>query len=307
MKQQFTPINVWMSGVLYQRYGNTATVANKNKQQTSSVNFKSKNILMDYSMAKGNYNVAALKIKSPKDALNEIPRSLRKIFNDLKDLKGDSFVNEAYRKMKSYLKLDGIAPEKIEKSGPDKLNKYGERTIIEGGYNPRFNSIVYSDGFFNKLQKFEQINFISHELKHAEQASKIIRSGFISQYAGTWAKFQVSDILQDPLNNVAQSALKKARENGTLKEFITGAMKACKEQTLNDMNNGHSGTIKSPKYNEGTIEYKKGERYLNSYKSYSNDIYSDEYKNNPIELEAYAFGTKMEKYFKIHELSNNSL
>jgi len=304
LKQQYENLSIGLPYISI-KYGKPNNKANgTGNSQFSHINFKAKNPLMDSSIVNGNYNIALLNIKNNAEALKEIPRGLRTIFKELKDETGENFVHKAYSKLRKYMKLDGIAPDEIGRLGPDEVTHSGAKVNIEGGYNPRNNSISYTDGFFNRLEKHEQLNFLAHELKHAEQASKIIRSGLISQYAGTWAKFQVSGVLQNPLNVPVQMALKKARENGKLSEFVKGAMFACKDETLKDMTKGHANTLKLPQYSPKSIGYKEGTNYFESYKTYSNNIYDSEYKNNPIEIEAYAFGNQIEKHFQIYSQIN---
>ena len=229
--------------------------------------------------------------------LKKIPEEFRTIFKDLKNETGDNFINKAYNKLKKYMKLEGIAPEKIGRSGPDKgINS------IQGGYNPTKNLIEYSDGFFTKLDRATQFEMLAHELKHAEQTSKIIRSGKIDDYARAWAECNVELAKNDPLNLNFSMAYKEAKKQGLEKEFIENSIQLNKDMILDEMKKSHANTIKMPQFKEGSLEYQDAEKYIEASRNYEGlglfGLGSEKYKNNLLEKEAYGYGEKMKKYFE---------
>ncbi len=229
--------------------------------------------------------------------LKGIPKEFRTIFKDLKNETGDNFVNKAYNKLKKYMKLEGIAPEKIGRSGPDKgINS------IQGGYNPTKNTIEYSDGFFTNIDRATQFEMLAHELKHAEQTSKIIRSGKIDEYARAWAECNVELAKNDPLNLNFSMAYKEAKKQGLEKEFIENSTQVTKDIILDEMKKSHENILKMPKFKEGSQEFMDAERYIEASRNYEglglSGLENEKYINNPLETEAYSFGSKMKEYFE---------
>ena len=228
--------------------------------------------------------------------LKKIPEEFRTIFKELKNETGDNFVNKAYNKLKKYMKLEGIAPEKIGRSGRDK----GFR--VQGGFNPTKNTIEYSNGFFTKLDRATQFEMLAHELKHAEQTSKIIRSGKIDEYARAWAECNVELAKNDPLNVSFSMAYNNAKNHGVEKEFIENSIQLNKDMILDEMTKSHTNTLKMPQFKEGSPEYLDAEKYIEASRNYEGlgllGSGSEKYKNNLLEKEAYSFGAKMKKYFR---------
>lgn len=228
--------------------------------------------------------------------LKKIPEEFRTIFKDLKNETGDNFVNKAYNKLKKYMKLEGIAPEKIGRSGPDK------GLGVQGGFNPTKNTIEYSDGFFTKVDRATQFEMLAHELKHAEQTSKIIRSGKIDDYAQAWAECNVEHAKNDPLNVSFSMAYNNAKNKGFEKEFIENTTQSTKNMILDEMKKSHENTLKMPQFKEGSPEYIDAEKYIEASRNYEGlglfGLGGEKYKNNPLEKEAYGFGEQMKKFFK---------
>jgi len=240
----------------------------------------------------------AIKSHNKAKALKSIPEELKAIFKELENENGDDFVNKAYSKLKAHMNLEGIAPEKIDRQGPDKAFS------ITGGYSPSLNTIGYTDGFFDKLSKNQQLNFLSHELKHAEQASKIIRSGFIEDYAQAWAESNVANAAKDPMNFGFQMNMKAAENNGQLDEFMKATTNFYKDSILTDMKKGHERTLEMLKFEKGSSEYQEAQNYLKAAKNYEGigffGIGGANYKNNPLEVEAYSYGDKTEKMYQTY-------
>ena len=228
--------------------------------------------------------------------LKKLPEEFRTIFKDLKNETGDNFVNKAYNKLKEYMKLEGIAPQKIGRSGLDK------GLTVQGGFNPTKNTIEYSDGFFTKLDRATQFEMLAHELKHAEQTSKIIRSGKIDEYARAWAECNVELAKNDPLNVSFSMAYNNAKNHGVEKEFIENSIQLNKDLILNEMKKSHENTLKMPQFKECSQEYLDAEKYIEASRNYEGlglfGVGSEKYKNNLLEKEAYGFGAKMKKYFE---------
>lgn len=229
-------------------------------------------------------------------AIKQIPEELRTIFRELKGEKGESFINKSYEKLRRYMKLDGIAPDKIIRTGAD-ANSFS----VQGGFNPTLNTIGYSNGFFDNLGKAEQFSLLAHELKHAEQTSKIIRSGLMPEYAKAWGEQLVNSAQNDPLNFTFRMAHNNAKRNGKEAEFIEQCITNCTNETLTNMQKSHKNTLNLPKFPKGSAEYEDAKRYIDASREYKGlgflGTTSEEYYNNPLEQEAYGFGNKMKKYF----------
>ena len=229
--------------------------------------------------------------------IKQIPEELRAIFKDLKGEEGEKFVNKAYDKLKQYMKLDGIAPDKIIHTGADKCE-----AALQGGYQPTLNLIGYSDGFFNRIDKATQFSMLAHELKHAEQTAKIIRSGLLPEYARAWSEQAAKSTLNNPLNVDFNRAYQKAVKKGKGEEFLEDRIQDATNTTLSYMKQNHKNTLKLPRYPKDSPEYAEAQKYIEATKNYTpldeRGLGSEEYFNNPLEQEAYAFGDKMEKYFK---------
>lgn len=229
--------------------------------------------------------------------IKQIPEELRAIFKDLKGEEGKNFVNKAYDKLKQYMKLDGIAPDKIIHTGADKCE-----TALQGGYQPTLNKIGYSDGFFDKIDKATQFSMLAHELKHAEQTTKIIRSGLLKEYARAWSEQTARATIHNPLNVDFNRAYNDAIKKGKGEEFLEKCIQDATDTVSSLMKETHKNTLKLPKYPKDSPEYAEAQKYIEATKNYTpldeKGLGSEEYFNNPLEQEAYAFGDKMEKYYR---------
>lgn len=232
-------------------------------------------------------------------AMQAIPDDLKVIFNDLKGKNGKEFIDAAYEKMVNYMGLKGIAPQKIGHSGGDGL-------AITGGYNPIDNIIEYSDGFFNKLPKMQQLNCLSHELKHCQQFSTILKTEGITveQYARVVAENAVnSAIKKSSLDNLMfKIHYEKAVAAGKGEEFIEKAIQNQVKGLIPKIEKNFADVLKMPKIPANSPEAQKALEYLEAERNYEGlgifGLGSDAYRNNPLELEAYAFGGGIEKMFK---------
>ena len=196
------------------------------------------------------------------------------------------------------MKLEGIAPEKIGRSGADQ-----GFCAVQGGFDPAANTIKYTDGFFTKLDRATQFEMLAHELKHSEQTSKIIRSGKLDEYAQAWAEFNVNNTKNNPLNIAFHMAYTQAKENGTEKEFLEQVTKNTKKQIFENMKKSHQVSLAMPQFKPGSQEYQDAEKYIEASRNYEGlgfmAIPNENYRNNPLEIEAYGFGAKMKKFFNI--------
>ena len=230
--------------------------------------------------------------------LKKVPEEFKTIFRELKNETGDNFVNKAYDKLKKYMKLEGIAPEKIGRAGADQ-GFYA----VQGGFDPSLNTIKYTDGFFTKLHRASQFELLAHELKHAEQTSKIIRSGKLDEYAQVWAEHNVKKAIEDPLNVTFKTAYKNAQSKGQEKEFTEQVIQAYKENISDKLKKNHQGSLLMPQFKPGSQEYQDAERYLEATRNYEGlgfmAMPGENYLNNPLETEAYGFGAQMKKFFNI--------
>ncbi len=240
--------------------------------------------------------------KSAQKALSEIPDELKGIFVKLQKEDGENFIHKAYDELVDYMGLPTIAPKNILNAGEDGLS-------ITGGYDPINNTIGYSQGFFTKLDKKQQLNLLSHELKHCEQFSKILRSEDlgVEKYADAIANRAVDAALSDnSFDFMLKSQYQKAVAAGVGEEFIESLRKNTYEQQLSILKKNFSDVLDLPKFKSGSIESEDAKKYLEAYKNYEGlgfiGLGSEKYKNNPLELEAYAYGEKIADYLKKFEL-----
>lgn len=221
--------------------------------------------------------------------IRQIPEELRAIFKDLQGEDGENFVNKAYAKLKTYMKLDGLAPDKIQNAGADK-----SCLALQGGYNPTLNTIGYTDGFFNKIDKATQFSLLAHELKHAEQTTKILRADLLPEYARAWAEQSLRNTLSNPLNIDFKRAYNKAIKQGKGEEFIENSLQEATDTVVSLMTENHKRTLKLPKYSKGSTEYTEAKKYVEATRNYTNldelGLGTDDYRNNLLEQEAYDFG-----------------
>src|SRR5574344_1902141 len=236
--------------------------------------------------------------KNKKAAAKKIPDDMKALFDSLKGKDGEDFVNTAFNKLKEYMHLEDIAPKEIGRLGADKIMG------VQGGYNPVKNTISYTDGFYTKLPKDLQFNLLSHELKHAEQTSKIIRSGMADEYSEAWATSMTARIFNDPLNISAQMIKNQAKANGTELEMYEGLINKNKKMVRNEIAITHEQEFKMPQYVEGSPEFEDAKKYVEATKNYqgidSLGFASKEYRENPLEVEAYAYGKDMQTKFNLY-------
>lgn len=273
------------------------------KQDEVQINFKNK---------KGNINkvliaigaagigvatvVGVLKGKANKaKLLNSIPDDLKTIFSEIKDKNGDEFIDEAYKQMVKYMGLQEIAPSKINRTGID-----GVMTIT-GGFNPVQNTIGYSDGFFKKVDKRKQLNMISHELRHCKQTTDFLRTEGIGidEYAKVWTENCVQNQLKDPIFKTLtyDPAVKAGKGEELLEQLRKNTYKEFKQE----FKKNYSEVFKLPQISANSDEGKRIHKLFEGCKNYEGlgmfGLGSEGYRNNPIELDAYELGDKIEKLF----------
>ena len=228
--------------------------------------------------------------------LNSIPDDLKAVFGKIKDKNGDDFINETYSQMVKHMGLEGIAPSKIGKIGSDGLMS------ITGGFNPIQNTIGYSEGFYTKVDKIKQLNMISHELKHCQQATDFLRTEGIGveEYAKAWAETCVQSKIKDPLFKAL--TYEPAIKIGKGEELLEQLRKNTYEQFKNELEQNYSEVLKLPKISADSDEGKRIYKLFEGCKNYEGlgmfGLGSENYRNNPLEVDAYAFGDKIEKFFR---------
>ena len=236
------------------------------------------------------------KVKNTK-ALNTIPEDLRAIFGELKGKQGEEFTNAAYEKMVEYLKLKGVAPDKIIKLGEDGVMS------INGGYDQVANTIGYTEGFLKKLRPQQQINLIAHELKHCEQFTNILRTEGVTveNYARVMAENDVKQALNEPFNFLFKSGYERAVQAGKGEEFLEKIITDRTEKLAKIIKENFADVLKMPKIKADSAEGKKALEQLESMRNYEGlnmfGLGGEAYKNHPIEVEAYEFGDMIEKMF----------
>lgn len=231
--------------------------------------------------------------------LKQIPEDLQVRFGKLKDLQGEEFVKKAYSEMVEYMGLKGIAPKTIGNNGADAA------FAINGGYNPIENTISYTDGFFNKIGKAEQINMLTHELKHCKQFTNMLRTEglTVEKYVEASLNSTINQLIEDPLKNITfHMGYNLAKERGAEKEFIQRAKDNWSKALIKRVNENYQDILAMPKIKADSPEGIKAFEHLKAMNEYEGvgflGMGSEKYKNNPIEVEAYAFGDKMKDLFQ---------
>ncbi len=240
--------------------------------------------------------VGILKGKANKaKLLNSIPDDLKTIFSEIKDKNGDEFIDEAYKQMVKYMGLQEIAPSKINRTGID-----GVMTIT-GGFNPVKNAIGYSDGFFKKVDKRKQLNMISHELRHCKQTTDFLRTEGIGidEYVKVWTENCVQNQLKDPIFKALtyDPAVKAGKGEELLEQLRKNTYKEFKQE----FKKNYSEVFKLPQISANSDEGKRIHKLFEGCKNYEGlgmfGLGSEGYRNNPIEVDAYELGDKIEKLF----------
>lgn len=256
--------------------------------------------------AKASQGIAMVKIAlSPKQkALKEIPEELLKIFESTKGKEGEEFANAAYDSIVKYLKLEGIAPDKIN------IGDIENKSILGGvtfGYNPFENKISSSSGFFTSIKRPKQFNGIAHELKHCKQYNQIVQTeglgiekladAFCEQNFNIWLDQEPNiligktnlQIIQDKYGDKAAEILKQKKQ-----EFY--------ESILTSFTKNFSKTASLPKYSLESKQGQKALEYLKAVREYKGigtfGAVSEDYLNNALEKEAYEFGNKIQKFYE---------
>lgn len=237
--------------------------------------------------------------KAAAEALKEIPEELRASFHKLQNEEGESFIHKAYSELVDFMGLKGIAPEKV------KIKPEGEHSIT-GGFDQVENTIEYTQGFLSKASKQQQISLLSHELKHCRQFTNIMRTEGIGveKYAEAIADNNFKALKEGHFNIQFQKAYKKALENGTLEEFTKQTKQHWIDEITEKINSNFSEALKLPKISADSVEGKEAIKHLEAMRNYEGlgitGMGTAEYRNNPLELEAYDFGDKISKYFQTY-------
>jgi hypothetical protein len=257
------------------------------------------------------------KLKVPTDKLKRHLKSQFKLFKSTKNAKfktlnpeykpllaklegksGKEFIDTAYENTVKHLKLDGIAPKSLKINGSDGVMS------IKGGYNYIDNTIEYSQGFLEKLPPKQQMNLIAHELKHCEQFSNILRTENITtnDYARAIAENSLKQALdKSSFDFSLKYAYKKALEQGKGEEFIAKQLDELTKSYVSKIETNFSEVLKLPKIKASSPEGIKAAQHFEALKKYEGiDLFgfgSENYRNNPLEVEAYAFGDNIEKIF----------
>lgn len=228
-----------------------------------------------------------------------IPSEYKAIFADLEGKTGQEFVDTAYGNMVNHMKLNGIAPKRITINGNDGIMS------VNGGYDYINNTIKYSQGFLEKLTPQQQMNLISHELTHCEQFSNILRTENIgvNEYAKAIAKNSLKKALdKSSLDFILKNKYEKALKQGKGEEFIKKIVDSWTKQLVPEIETNFSEVLKLPKIKASSPEGIKAVKDFNAMKNYEGldmlSFGSQNYRNNPLEVEAYNFGDNIEKLFK---------
>ncbi|HPT42048.1 MAG TPA: hypothetical protein PLG15_06660, partial [Candidatus Gastranaerophilaceae bacterium] len=173
-----------------------------------------------------------------------------------------------------------------------------------GGFSPVSNSINYDNGVL-KMNKAKQLDMLAHELKHSEQFSSMIRTEGvgIEKLAEALAENAVKNsISESSFDFFFRGAYQNAVREGKAEEFLAAAKKNTAKTFLEEFRVNYEKVLNLPKISSDSIEGIKALEQINAIKDYEGanfiGIAGDTYKNNPLEVEAYAFGEKISNYFE---------
>ncbi len=255
----------------------------------------------DLSKSKNKTSPLIKTAKPKKTALitKNIPNEYKTIFANLEGKTGQEFVDTAYENMVNHMKLNGIAPKSISITGADGVMS------VNGGYDYVSNTIRYSQSFVEKCAPQQQINLLSHELKHCEQFTNILRTENIgvSEYARTIAENSLKQSLsKSSFDFMLKSRYEQALKQGKGEEFIQKTVDNWTKDLIPQIETNFAEVLKLPKIKANSPEGIKAVQDLKAMRNYEGlDAFgfgSETYKNNPLEVEAYAFGDSIEKIFK---------
>jgi len=230
----------------------------------------------------------------------KIPTKYLPLFENLSGKTGQEYIDNVYQNLVKYMNLDGIAPQKTFLDGEAGLMS------VNGGYNLIKNRINFSQNFLTKLPPHKQANLIAHELKHCEQYSNILRCEAIgvNGYARVIAENQVRNAINKSSfeNIMFRMKYQQAVEAGKGDEFIEKAIDKYTKDLIPQIEANFADVLKLPKIKANSPEGIKAFKDLEAQRNYKGldilGIGGDDYRNNPLEVEAYAFGDEIEKIFE---------
>lgn len=230
----------------------------------------------------------------------KMPDEIKPLLANLEGKSGQEFTDIAYGNIVKHMKLNGIAPKSINIQGED-----GLLSSVTGGFDPVKNTITFSQGFLKKLSPTQQINLISHELKHCEQFTNMLRTEGIgvNGYARATAENLVKQALgKSSLELCFKRDYQEALQNGKGEEFIQKATDNMTKQIIPEIERNFSEVLKLPKIKANSSDGLRAVKHLEAQRNYEGlnmlGLGSENYKNNPLEVEAYAFGDNIEKLIK---------
>lgn len=272
-------------------------ISNKEERKTN----KSRTIIVCLGLITAvGIGVAKLKTRANRvKILKSIPEEMKTLFREINAKSGDEFVNCAYQKLIKMMNLENIAPPKVITKDKDGL------FCVTGGYDLANNTISFSEGF-SSLDQAKKLGMLAHELKHCEQETRILRTEGLGaeKLARAFAERNIYNAIQetDFRNILFKSAYDKAVLFGKGKDFLEKAITQNQKKILDLINQNCSEILKMPKIKIDSAEGKKAYEHLEAIRNYKGlDMFglsNDAYKNNPLEVEAYAFGDKIEEMYQ---------
>lgn len=219
----------------------------------------------------------------PKD---EVQSKLNMIFNDVKNLKGEQFINKAYEHIVNFYDYKGCAPEiKYIKSIND--------DSIICGYRPILGIIEIDNYLPNNGSQKDIIKSLWHEFTHFMQYSDIIRTKNIGieGYINTKASHSALKIFTN--NKDCISTFNKSPEQLTTAEkdeyiqLVADGIKKRMNVNLYKKVIKYKGKIANntemARISQENLHYDLDYKTVSSF----SDINYNQYKNNPLEKYAY--------------------
>ncbi len=216
----------------------------------------------------------------------------------------ENFAASYYSKILKQKGLTGRAPKQVEvlpRSAGLSLETLLGGKAVEGGFDGFRNKIFFTREF-DDITRSVQANMITHELRHFEQADQIIRTFGIERY-----------IQAKKTNLFKQFSQMSQYKNASPEEINRAVEDWLKKNNLSDdtIRVAFAQSISAPRINPNSVKGRRAQKYLEATENYTgiskNGIFtsvSKDYLENPMEVEAYAFGKEAGRQTRIIEALN---
>lgn len=232
-----------------------------------------------------------------------IPSSSRRAIGTALETSDYKFGQQYYKNLLELNDLATRAPKEVQilpRSAQLTVSSLFSKYKCEGGFNLYNNTISFTKEF-TALPKSLQANLVSHELKHFEQIDNVIRTFGIDRYIQA-LKANMFKVYRNSsqYENMSDDAIKELIEQDWTAQNLAGSIKKA-----------FANSIDAEKISANSNLGQEAKIYLNAIENYSpaykkvnmfmSEI-SEDYRKNPLEIEAYKTGKDNAIYTQILEL-----